>query len=63
MANKVEPRVPVHKYLVILNDEDTGTWTIAQQTSNQVIAAGGHAELMEDGTPSIVIFTGDYLTV
>lgn len=53
----------MHKYLVLVGDPDSGEWTTAVQSTNKELASEELDALKEDGTPTILIFTGDYVTV
>lgn len=52
-----------NKYLVIVGDPDTDTWTVAGESDQPVVANRVFEDLKEDGTPTILIFTGDFIQV
>lgn len=51
------------KYLVLVCDDQTNEWSIAVDSDDKEMAYQEHIDLKEDGTPTIFIATGDFITI
>lgn len=63
---KPEPGDVMHKYLVIVQNQDTGDWTVITNTPTRKIAYDDLNECLHDdqhSSPGFVIYTGDFVTV
>lgn len=54
-----------HKWIVLVGDTDTDTWSVAVNSEEEDQARDFYKEMRESGdkTPAIVIYTGDFVTV
>ena len=51
------------KYLLLMCDPKSGKWHINVQTEDQEFARDEFDKLKDRDTPSVLIFTGDFVTV
>ena len=61
-----EPGDVMHKYLVIVQDQESGDWTVITNTPTKKIAYDDLDECLRDdkhSSPGFVIYTGDFVTV
>lgn len=64
--DKPEPGDVMHKFLVIVQDQNTGEWTVITNTPHKRVAYESLDECVHDdenSSPGFVIYTGDFVTV
>lgn len=51
-----------NKHILLVGDDETGEWSMAVNTADEKVAQSEYESLKKDGTPSILIYTGDFVT-
>lgn len=50
-------------WIVLVGSVEDEVWSVAVNTDQESVARSEYLDLKEDGTPAILFFTGDYVTV
>ena len=51
------------QYIVLVYDEETNVWSVLMAGTNKTAMQEAYDDARDAGTPALIIFTGDYVTV